>query len=186
MRNAAKITLMAEPRVPGGDTTRLELPCGETLDPHDIDLGMREYSCTCGERHAVVTDVHPPSRFVPESLVSILRETVETADDFDEFGTPHIMGIVMEEFPDDVVVHDAAEDGAVGYTLLWVTDFRARRVHVIIVELLVELMEHAVSHAEDDTTTSEFEQQMREFDVEAFVDQYRDMRDFSDEFDTPV
>ncbi len=177
---------MAEPRVPGGDGRRLALPCGETLDPHDIDLGMREYSCTCGKTHAVVTDVHPPSRFVPESLVEILRETVETADDFEEFGTPHVLGVVMEEFPEQVVVHDAAEDGAVGYTLLWVTDFASRRLHVVVVELLIELMEHAVSHAEDDDAVTDFERQMLEFDVEAFVDQYRSTRDFESEYDQPV
>jgi len=177
---------MAEPRVPGGDPKHLELPCGTTVDPHDIDLGMREYSCACGARHAVVTDVHPPSRFVPESLVATLREAVETADDFDEFGTPHILGIVMEEFPEAVVVHDAAEDGAVGYTLLWMTDFEARRLHVIIVELLIELMEHAVSHADDSEAVSSFEAQMLEFDVEAFVDAYRAQRDFDSEHDAPV
>ncbi|MFP9193550.1 DUF5815 family protein [Natrialbaceae archaeon A-CW1-1] len=177
---------MAEPRVPGDDTRTLELPCGRTLDPHDIDLGMREYSCSCGDRHAVVTDVHPPSRFVPESLVAVLRETVDTADDFDEFGTPHLLGIVMEEFPEKVVVHDAAEDGAVGYTLLWVTDFDSRRLHVIVVELIVELMEHAISHAEDGDAITEFESQMLEFDVESFVDEYRQLRDFESEHDAPV
>ncbi|UTF52089.1 DUF5815 family protein [Natronosalvus rutilus] len=174
------------PRVPGDDTSRLELPCGESLDPHEIDLGMREYSCSCGDRHAVVTDVHPPSRFVPESLVAVLQETVDTADDFDEFGTPHLLGIVMEEFPDEVVVHDASEDGAVGYTLLWVTDFEARRLHVVVVELIVELMEHAISHADDGDAITEFETQMLEFDVESFVDQYRDVRDFESEYDAPV
>ncbi|USZ72100.1 DUF5815 family protein [Natronosalvus halobius] len=175
-----------EPRVPGDDTNQLELPCGESLDPHEIDLGMREYSCSCGDRHAVVTDVHPPSRFVPESLVAVLQETVDTADDFDEFGTPHLLGIVMEEFPDEVVVHDASEDGSVGYTLLWVTDFEARRLHVVVVELIVELMEHAISHADDGDAITEFETQMLEFDVESFVDQYRDVRDFESEHDAPV
>ncbi len=177
---------MAEPRVPGDDRQTLELPCGESLDPREIDLGMREYACSCGDRHAVVMDVHPPSRFFPESLVAVLRETVETADDFDEFGTPHLLGVVMEEFPERVVSHDATEDGTVGYAMLWITDFDSRRLHEIVVELVVELMEHAVSHAEDETAVTEFESQMLEFDVEAFVDEYRQVRDFETERDSPV
>ncbi|WP_049922880.1 DUF5815 family protein [Halopiger djelfimassiliensis] len=178
---------MAAPRVPGsGDERRLELPCGETLDPHEIDLGMREYTCACGTRHAVVTDVHPPSRFFPESLVAVLRETIDTDDEFEEFGTPHLMGVVLEEFPDRVVAFDASDDGAVGYTLVWVTDFDARRLHEIVVELVVELMEHAISHADDDDAVSEFETQMLEFDVSEFVEQYRRQRDFESEHDRPV
>ncbi|MFC4248174.1 DUF5815 family protein [Natribaculum luteum] len=177
---------MAEPRVPGDDRQTLELPCGESLDPREIDLGMREYACSCGDRHAVVMDVHPPSRFFPESLVAVLRETVETADDFDEFGTPHLLGVVMEEFPERVVSYDATEDGTVGYAMLWITDFDSRRLHEIVVELVVELMEHAVSHAEDETAVTEFESQMLEFDVEAFVDEYRQVRDFETEHDRPV
>jgi hypothetical protein len=38
-------------------------------------------------------------------------------------------------------------------------------------------MEHAVSHADDDAAIQEFERQMVEFDVSAFVDQYRAERD---------
>ncbi|TYL38109.1 hypothetical protein CV102_12945 [Natronococcus pandeyae] len=175
---------MAEPRVPGsGGDDQLELPCGETLDPHEIDLGMREYTCSCGESHAVVTDVHPPSRFFPESFVVVLQELVETDDEFDEFGTPHLLGVVMEEFPEAVVTHDASDDGAVGYSMLWVTDFDSRRLHEIVVELVVELMEHAISHAEDDTAISEFESQMLEFDVSEFVEQYRRQREFESEHD---
>ncbi|GAB3019860.1 DUF5815 family protein [Natronobiforma cellulositropha] len=177
---------MAQPRVPGDDRDTLELPCGESIDPTTIDLGMREYDCNCGERHAVVMDLHPPSRFFPESLVDVLRETVETADDFEEFGTPHLLGIVMEEFPEQVVAYDAAETGSVGYTLLWMTDFDSHRLHVVVVELVVELMEHAISHAEDDGARTDFERQMLEFDVEAFVDEYRAMRDFESEHDRPV
>ncbi|WP_255168711.1 DUF5815 family protein [Natrononativus amylolyticus] len=177
---------MAEPRVPGGEDTTLELPCGIRVDPRDVDLGMREYSCSCGDTHAVVMDLHPPSRFVPESLVDVLRETVETDDDFDEFGTPHLMGIVLEEFPEQVAVYDASEEGGVGYTLLWMTDFDSRRLHEIIVELIVELMEHAVSHADDEATMTEFEQQMLEFDVSEFVEEYRRMRDFESEHDRAV
>ncbi|WP_049926361.1 DUF5815 family protein [Halopiger goleimassiliensis] len=178
---------MAEPRVPGSDDDRrLELPCGESLDPHDIDLGTYEYRCTCGESHAVVQDPHPPSRFFPESLVAVLQETIETDDEFEQFGTPHLMGIVLEEFPEKVVVHDAAEDGAVGYAMVWITDFDARRLHEIVVELVVELMEHAISHAEDDDAVSEFEAQMLEFDVGEFVEQYRAQRDFESEHDAAL
>ncbi|WP_247002471.1 DUF5815 family protein [Halosolutus gelatinilyticus] len=177
---------MAEPRVPGPRDDHLELPCGETLDPHEIDLGMREYACTCGRRHAVVTDVHPPSRFFPESLVAVLQETIEPADEFEEFGTPHLLGVVMEEFPEKVAVHDASDDGAVGYAMLWVTDFDSRRLHEIIVELVVELMEHAISHADDDAAIADFESQMLEFDVSAFVDEYRRQRDFESEYDRPI
>ncbi|NUB89598.1 hypothetical protein HT576_00930 [Haloterrigena sp. SYSU A121-1] len=175
---------MAEPRVPGsGGDRHLELPCGNSIDPHEIDLGMREYSCPCGASHAVVTDVHPPSRFFPESLVAVLRETIEPADEFEEFGTPHLLGVVMEEFPEKVRTYDASDDGAVGYAMLWVTDFDSRRLHEIVVELVVELMEHAVSHADDAAAISEFETQMLEFDVEEFVDQYRRQREFESEHD---
>jgi hypothetical protein len=176
---------MAEPRVPGGGSGTLELPCGETVHAHDLDMGMREIRCDCGAHHAVVVDVHPVSRFVPESIVAVLRETVETDDEFPEFGTPHVMGIVIEEFPDEVAVADVSEDGHVGYALLWVTGFDSRRLHEIVVELLVELMEHAVSHG-DEATASQFEQQMMHFDVGAFVDRYREERNFESEVDTPV
>ncbi|WP_336135914.1 DUF5815 family protein [Natronomonas amylolytica] len=176
---------MAEPRVPGDDPGTLELPCGETLHAHDLDMGMREIDCACGDRHAIVVDVHPISRFVPEAIADVLRETIETDDEFPEFSMPHVMGVVMEEFPDEVAVADVAEDGHVGYALVWVTDFDSRRLHEIVVELLVELMEHAASHG-DDATASQFEQQMMNFDVEAFVEQYREERDFESEVDTPV
>ncbi len=177
---------MADTPVPGADGDGLELPCGETVDPHEIDLGMREYTCSCGDVHAVVTDVHPPSRFFPESLVAVLEETIDTDDEFESFGTPHLLGIVLEEFPEKVSVHDASDDGAVGYTLLWMTDFDARRLHEIVVELVVELMEHAVSHADDDAAITEFESQMLEFDVGEFVDQYRRQREFESEHDQPL
>jgi hypothetical protein len=162
---------MAEPRVPGGDEDALALSCGERIDPHTLDMGLREVSCDCGERHAVVLDVHPPSRFVPESLVAILRETVEPADDFEQFGTAHLLGMAMEEFPEEVAVEDASDDGEVGYALVWVTSFDSRRLHEVVVELVVELMEHAVSHAAEG---------------DAFVEQYRRERDFDDEFDSMV
>jgi hypothetical protein len=66
------------------------------------------------------------------------------------------------------------------------TDFDARRLHAVVVELIVELMEHAVSHATDEDAASEFETQMLDFDVEEFVETYREQRDFEDEFDRAV
>jgi hypothetical protein len=176
---------MGEPRVPGGRERELELPCGERVDLHALDMGLREYACGCGADHAVVMDMHPLSRFVPEDLVETLDATVETTDG-DSFGTMHLMGMVMEEFPEQTVSADASEDGDVGFALVWMTDFDARRLHEVVVELVVELMEHAISHAENDAARAEFEQHMAEFDVEAFVDQYRTQRDFEDERDSPV
>ncbi|SIR32489.1 hypothetical protein SAMN05421858_2256 [Haladaptatus litoreus] len=177
---------MAEPRVPGGKGARLDLPCGESVAVHELDMGMREYDCDCGESHAVVMDIHPPSRFVPEFLVDILRETVETTDDAGEFGTLHIMGVVLEEFPSEVVAEDMVENPEVGYGMVWVTDFDSRRLHEIVVELIVELMEHAVSHAEDEDAMSKFEADMLNFDVAEFVDQYRKERDFTGPHDRPA
>jgi hypothetical protein len=177
---------MAEPRVPGGRGAELDLPCGETVHVHDLDMGMRDLDCPCGAVHAVVVDVHPLGRFLPEFLGEVLRETVEPADAEGEFGITHLMGMVMEEFPAEVVAEDVSEDGQVGYALVWVTDFDSRRLHEILVELVVELMEHAVSHAEDDSARSEFEEQMLQFDVSEFVEQYRAERDFEGEFDSPA
>ena len=177
---------MPEPRVPGSGGEELALPCGESVDPQRLDLGMRSFECSCGETHAVVMDVHPPSRFVPEFLVEVLRETIETDDEFDEFGTAHVMGVMMEEFPEDVVTLDKSDDGNVGYGLLWVTDFDDRELHEIVVELLVELMEHAISHADSDDAMTAFEEQMLEFDVAEFVEQYRDERDLETEHDRAI
>lgn len=176
---------MPEPRVPGDEDDRLELPCGETVRPVDLDMGLRELECACGERHAVVVDAHPLSRFVPESIVDVLRASIETEDEFPEFGTAHLMGMVVEEFPDRTAVVDVSDDGRVGYALVWMTDFDARRLHEIVVELLVELMEHAASHG-DEETARQFERQMTEFDIAEFVDQYRREREFESEFDTPI
>ncbi|WP_435346232.1 DUF5815 family protein [Haloarchaeobius sp. HRN-SO-5] len=173
---------MSEPRVPGESGTTLSLPDGPTVDVRELNLGMREYTVD-GERYAVVMDVHPPSRFFPESLVAVLRETVDTADEFEEFGTPHLMGIVMEEFPDEVVSADVSDDGTLGCSMIWLTAFDARRLHEILVELVVELMEHAISHSDDDDAMSEFEEQMLQFDVSEFVDAYRAQRDFESEHD---
>jgi hypothetical protein len=46
-------------------------------------------------------------------------------------------------------------------------------------------MEHAISHAEG-PTVEEFEREMKQFDIEAFVDAYRDERDFESEHDTAL
>ena len=179
---------MSEPRVPGSDapSSALEFTCGERVDVRDLDMGVREFECACGGTHAVVQDVHPPSRFFPESLVAVLQETIEPEDDFDEFGTIHVMGVVLEEFPEEVAVKDVSEDGSVGYSMVWATEFDARRLHEVVVELVVELMEHAISHADDQNAIQEFEQQMLEFDVAAFVEAYRAQRDFTDEHDTAL
>lgn len=176
--------MMETPRVPEDGGESIDLPCGRSVAVRSIDLGMREFECGCGDIHAVVLDVHPPSRFLPESIVAILREAIESADDFDRFGTPHLMGLVLEEFPAEVAQHDATEDGMAGYQLVWITAFDARRLHEIVVELVIELMEHAVSHSDDDGVVAEFEEQLHAFDVGEFVDRYREAREFEDEYDT--
>ena len=164
----------------GGE--RLELPCGETVALGSLDLGMRELECDCGESHAVVMDMHPPTRFFPEFLVETLEEAIESdSEEMPDFGTPHLLGIVMEEFPEQVSVADASDNGDVGFALVWVTQFDSRRLHEVLVELVVELMEHAVSHAESERAMTDFEEQMLEFDVTEFVDQYRDERDLDPE-----
>ena len=173
---------MPQPRVPGGDRNSVELPCGRTVGVGELDLGMREFECDCGETHAVVMDVHPPERFLPEFLVAVLREAIETtSEEMPEFDTPHLLGVVLEEFPERVVSHDASENADVGYAMAWVTEFDSRRLHEIVVELVVELMEHAVSHADDDAALSSFEAEMVEFDVSEFVEQYRAERDLEAE-----
>jgi hypothetical protein len=177
---------MTQPRVPGEADDVLELPCGETVETHALDIGLREYECACGDNHAVVMDVHPLGRFVPEFLVETLRETIETEDEFEEFGMPHAMAMVREEFPENVAGADCSSDGHVGYALVWMTDFDARQLHEHVVELVVELMEHAISHADDGPSVAEFEEHLAQFDLEAFVDAYRDERDFEDEYDTAV
>jgi len=112
----------------------------------------------------------------------VLREAIETtSEEMPEFDTPHLLGVVLEEFPEAVVTHDASGDGDVGYAMVWVADFDSRRLHETIVELVIELMEHAVSHAENGDALSEFEREMMEFDVTEFVDQYRAERDLEAE-----
>lgn len=177
---------MAEPRVPGGTDESIELPCGEMVHTHDLDLGMRELSCACGEDHAVVMDIHPLGRFVPEFLVETLRSTIATDDEFEEFSTAHALAMVREEYPDDVAVADCSGDGEVGYGLVWVSSFDSLELHRTVVELLVELMEHAISHVEAGPTVEEFEDQLEEFDRDAFVDAYRRERGFDDEYDSPA
>lgn len=177
---------MTESGVHGGGGTVLELPCGARKRVRELDMGVRDFACECGHTHGVVMDMHPLSRFVPEFLVEVLRETVETTDEFEQFSTAHAMGSVMEEYPERVVAADVAEDGTVGYALVWVTDFDSRRLHEVVVELVVELMEHAISHAEDDAKVSEFEAQMHSFDVETFVEQYRNERELESEHDTAI
>ncbi|MFB6194082.1 MAG: DUF5815 family protein [Halobaculum sp.] len=173
---------MPQPRVPGGSEERIDLPCGESLALTEIDLGVRELRCSCGDEHGVVTDVNPPDRFLPPFLVDVLREAVETTDEeLGEFGTPHLMGIVMEEFPDRVVAADASEEPDVGYGAVWIADFPARRLHELIVELVIELMEHAVSHSDDASAVAEFEERMLEFDVSEFVARYREERELDED-----
>ena len=176
---------MAEPRVPGGRGEVLELPCGEEKPVGELDMGMRGFDCDCGERHAVVVDVHPLSRFVPEFLVDTLRASVDTTTE-EPFSTTHLMGIVREEFPEAVVSADVSEDGDVGYAIVWASEFDSRRLHEVAVELLVELMDHAMGHADDESAASEFESQLLEFDVTEFVDEYRGERNFGSEHDSPV
>ena len=116
----------------------------------------------------------------------MLTETIVTADEFPEFTTAHVMGIVMEEFPEAVVAEDLSEDGQVGYSMVWLSEFDARRLHEVVVELVVELMDHAVSHTDDEAAAAQFEQWLHEFDVSAFVDQYREEREFESEHDSAV
>ncbi len=177
---------MGDPQVPGGTGESIELPCGRRVQVDAFDMGMREYGCACGDAHAVVMDVHPLGRWIPESIVAVLESTVEPADEYDTFGTIHLMGMVLEEFPGDVVVRETSEDHSVGWALLWVTAFEARRLHEIVVELLVELMDHAVSHSDDPAIEREFADQLETFDVTAFVETYREQREFETAGDSPV
>jgi hypothetical protein len=179
---------MAEPGVPESEEgDGLSLPCGERIDPvRDLDMGMREYECACGATHAVVMDVHPPSRFLPEEIVAVLRGSVEVEDEFEEFGTPHLLGAVTEEFPEEVASTDVSEDPTVGYAMVWVCAFGSRELHEYVVELVVELMEHAVGHSERAGAAADFEDQMHDFDVAEFVEQYRARRDFEEEGDAPA
>lgn len=169
---------MGEPGIPTATDDAIELPCGRSVPLDTFDLGMRELACPCGERHAVVMDVHPLSRWIPEDVEEVLAETTRPTDEYDTFGTIHLMGMVLEEFPDRVVVHDASEEPSVGWRLLWVTGFGPVELHELVVELLVELMDHAVGHASDESVHREFADQLEAFDIGTFVAQYRARRDF--------
>lgn len=177
---------MTEPHVPGQSGGPITLPCGESIRLDALDLGMRAWGCGCGAEHAVVMDVHPLSRWIPESVETVLRETIDTADEFDAFGTVHLMGLVLEEYPDAVAAVDVSDHDALGASVVWITEMDPRRLHEIIVELLVELMDHAMSHADDETAQADFQASMRTFDIEAFVESYRADREFSDETDYAV
>ncbi|MFW6153499.1 MAG: DUF5815 family protein [Halobacteriota archaeon] len=167
---------MATPRVPGSDPDVLRLPCGEELPVTAIDLGMRDLSCACGDVHGVVMDVHPPSRFFPPAVVAVLRETIEPAEG-GTFGTRHLMGMVLEELPDQLTHANVAENGQIGCQHIWVSAFDSRRLHEVIVDLVLELMEHAMTHAEDVSSQAEFASMLESFDAEAFVERYRRERD---------
>ncbi len=166
---------MATPRIPGSDPDAVALPCDGEVQLTELDLGMREYACGCGETHAIVMDVHPPTRFFPEAVVDVLRETIDPAD-ADELGTRHLMGLVIEEYPDSVVATDVSENGYLGCHQVWITDFDSRRLHEVLVELVVEVMDHAMSHTEDADAQSAFAERLAAFDVSSFVEQYREER----------
>lgn len=167
---------MASPRIPGTDPDGVDLPCGERISVSQFDLGMRELSCDCGGTHAVVMDIHPPTRFLPPEVVEVLESTVDPADET-AFGTHHLLGLVLEEFPEQVVDANVADNGQIGCQYLWVADFDSRRLHEVIVELVIELMDHAMSHSEDEDARSEFTASLEAFDVGAFVERYRAERD---------
>jgi hypothetical protein len=172
------------PHVPGKREREIDLPDSDASIPvTDLDMGLREVTVD-GATYGVVMDIHPLTRFVPPAIVDTLEATVEPGDESDRFGTHHLLAMVREEYPDEVTNADVADNGNVGYNLVWLTAFDGRRLHEIVVELIVELMEHAVSHAEDDDVQSEFEEQLQEFDVATFVEAYRDQRDFEDEHDS--
>ena len=177
---------MTEPQIPGAEEALLTCPDGVTIRVQELDMGMREFDCDCGSTHAVVMDVHPLGRWIPESVERILAETIEPTDEYETFGTIHVMGLVLEEFPEKTVVYDASDNPAVGYALVWMTTMDAASLHRIIVELLIELMDHAVSHSDDPEIAASFQDALDTFDIEEFVTEYRRQRDFTDEFDQPA
>lgn len=167
---------MTSPHVPGVEPVPVELPCGNESRSDEFDLNMREFACRCGSTHAVVMDVHPPTRFVPSDVMEVLTATTETTDER-AFDTIHLMGLVLEEFPEQVSATDVSEGGVLGCQYIWVTAFDSRRLHVVLIELILEMMEHAMSHSEDNPAREEFLEMLEQFDPEAFVDSYRDRRD---------
>lgn len=167
------------------DGATVELPCGQTVAAWEIDLGLRELVCPCGDRHAVVVDGHPPTRFLPEELINALRSVTQTADSFDQFDTPHLIGLIIEHEPAAVTTIEAEDIGEVGYAMAWITTFDAVSLHERIVTEVLELMDHAMSHA-GDTDRAEFEAYLQQFDVETFVTEYRDRREFTGPSDSPA
>jgi hypothetical protein len=51
----------------------------------------------------------------------------------------------------------------------------------MIVELIIEIMEHAVSHSKNEISIQEFEKQMLSFNISEFVEKYREERDLDPE-----
>jgi hypothetical protein len=173
------------PDEPEGGT--IQLPCGETITADDLDLGMREVDCACGASHAVVMDPHPPTRFLPTEVAEDLAATVSAAGtETEEFGTIALMGLVMDAVPEEIVAYDAAEDGTTGFAVAWIADVDARELHEIVVETVLSIMAEAVTAAGNADAEASFAKARAEFDVEGFVDEYRAVRDFDDEFDKPV
>jgi hypothetical protein len=180
--------MTAQPGVPSGPSGgTIELPCGETITADELDLGLREFRCDCGETHAVVLDPHPPSRFLPESVTEVLAETLAAeGSEIEEFGTMPLMGLVMDAHPESIVAHDASEDGTTGFAVAWIADFDARDLHEIVVETVLGIMAKAVTSVGDDSATEAFSEVRADFDVTEFVEEYREVRDFEDEFDEPA
>jgi hypothetical protein len=165
----------------------IELPCGESITAGDLHLGMRELRCDCGAAHAVVLDPHPPTRFLPTSVAEVLAETLATeGTDGEEFDTVALMGLLMDAYPERIVTHDAAEDGTTGYALAWIAEFDARELHERVVETVLGVMAEAVTEAGNEDATAAFTDHRSEFDVGEFVAEYREVRDFEDEFDEPA
>ncbi|MFB6162907.1 MAG: DUF5815 family protein [Halococcoides sp.] len=177
---------MPVPGVPTDDDPELELPCGETVDAREFDLNTSEIDCECGEAHGVVLDTDPLTRFVPDQMARILEETVKPRETDHTFGTLHAMGMLADEVPQTVASADVSENGDLGFNYVWVSDFTAREVHVLLVQLLVDLMDHAVDEVGDDSIKSQFTEQLEGLDVEEFVDQYRTERSFEGPEDSPV
>ncbi len=167
---------MGTPHVPGSQPDVVELPCGERTAPETFDLGMRDLECSCGDRHAVVMDVHPPTRFFPSDVVEVLESTIEPVEG-GTFGTHHLMGMVLEEFPNTVVGADVSENGQLGAGYLWVCGFDSRRLHEVVVELVLEVMDHAMTHSTDESAQASFADRLSDFEVDTFVERYRAERD---------
>lgn len=150
----------------------LELPCGEQIDARQFDPNTQTICCSCGESHAVVASAETLDRFVPDEVVEILRATVDP-EGTGSFGVTHVLAKVHATYPARISSADLSEVNDVGYAKLWVTEFDDRRLHEIVVEVLVELMSHMMEHADNETAVA-FEQQLAGFDAAAFVDAYRD------------